>query len=152
MNSRTAPPRSAKDRLLGLVSLKRTIDKAKANNEGTLGEYHYDCPHDRPLLEFLGVDAQTFARKVKELKTDEKIGEWIDRELLSKKTPADIDRFNESRMQWHPEPGDSSYEYFAELRKQVAPQREEIVTWFDLFDLDEGRSVPVPTKLHARRS
>lgn len=46
MNLTMTAPRSAKDKLLGLVSLKRAIDKAKAFNEGSLGEYDYDCPHD----------------------------------------------------------------------------------------------------------
>lgn len=151
MDLRKSPPRSAKDRMLGLVSLKRTIDKARAYNEGKLGEYHYDCPHDRPLFDFLDVDAQTFAQKVKELKTDEKIAEWVQREFLSKKSPGEVEHFNENRMQWHPEPEDASYAYFMELRRQVAPGRQDIVTWFDLLDLDEKRTVPVPTKLPVRR-
>jgi hypothetical protein len=140
-------PRSPKDKLLGLVSLARTIDKAKAYNEGHLGEYDYDCPHDKPLFEFLGTDGAAFAAKVKELQTDDAIAEWIRSAFLSKKTQADIDAFNADRMHWHPEPGSHAAEYFDKLREQVAPGRREIVTWFDLLDLDEGRPVPEPTKL-----
>src|SRR5450755_2666134 len=66
-------PRSPKQKMLGLVSLARTIDKARAYNEGKLGEYDYDCPHDKPLFEFLGTDGATFAAKVKDLKTEEAI-------------------------------------------------------------------------------
>lgn len=140
-------PRSAKDTLVGLTSLKRTIDKAKAFNDGHLGEYHYDCPHDKPLFAFLGTDAATFSAKVKELGTDEAIGSWIQREYLSKKSPADIDAYNADRMHWHPEAGSDSAAYFEELRASVAPTRPEIVTWFDLLDLDEGRVVPKATAL-----
>ena len=96
-------PRSPKDKLLGLVSLARTIDKAKAYNEGHLGEYDYDCPHDKPLFEFLGTDGAAFAAKVKELQTDDAFAEWIRSAFLSKKTQVDIDAFNADRMHWHPE-------------------------------------------------
>ncbi len=147
MNLTLTAPRSAKDKLLGLVSLKRAIDKAKAFNEGNLGEYHYDCPHDKPLFEFLGTDAQAFADKVRELETDDAIAQWVQREYLSKKTPQQIEAFNHERMRWHPEPGSPSETYFAQLRDEVAPGRSEIVTWFDLLDLDEKRPVIEATKL-----
>ena len=74
-------PRSPKDKLDGLVSFKRVIDKAKAYNEGHLGEYDYDCPHDKPLFEFLGTDGATFAQKVKELDTDDAIAAWVQKEF-----------------------------------------------------------------------
>jgi hypothetical protein len=141
-------PRSPKDKLLGLVSLKRVIDKARAHNEGHLGEYDYDCPHDRPLFEFLGTNGEEFARKVKELATDEAIADWVQREFLSKKTPTEIERFNSDRLHWHPDPGSHSFEYFEKLRDQVAPGRRDIVTWFDVLDLDEGRPVPQPTSVN----
>jgi hypothetical protein len=140
-------PRSAKDKLVGLVSLKRVIDKAKAYNEGHLGEYDYDCPHDKPLLEFLGTDGKTFAAKVKELQTDDAIVGWL-RPMLAKKTPAEIEAFNTDRMRWHPDPASHSSEYFDNLRESIAPGRSDIVTWFDLLDLDEGRPVPRATSLN----
>jgi hypothetical protein len=148
MDLTTTAPRSAKDRLAGLVSLKRVIDKAKARNEGALGEYDYDCPHDKPLFEFLGTNDEEFARKVKELETDDAIANWVESAFLAKKTPAEIEAFNNARMRWHPEPGSHSEEYFNNLREQVAPGRPEIATWFDLLDLDEKRPVPVATSLN----
>jgi len=137
-------PRSAKDKLDGLVSLKRTIDKAKAYNEGKLGEYDYDCPHDRPLFEFIGTDGPTFAANVKALQTDEAIGAWVN-SLIAGKSQAEIAAFNADRMHWHPEPGTPSADYFAKLRDRVAPGRTDVTTWFDLLDLDEGRTVPEAT-------
>lgn len=138
-------PRSPKDKLLGLVSLKRTIDKAKAHNEGTLGEYDYDCPHDKPLFEFLGTNGDEFAAKVKELNTDDRISEWVRTSFLKNKTPDEIERFNNDRMHWHPDA--HSQQYFDTLRDQVAPGRKDIVTWFDVLDLDEKRPVDRPTQL-----
>lgn len=147
MNLTTTTPRSAKDKLAGLVSLKRTIDKAKAYNEGTLGDYDYDCPHDKPLFEFLGTNGEEFARKVRELVTDEAIAAWV-QTLLAGKSAADIEKFDDARMHWHPDPGSHSEHYFVDLRDKIAPGRPEIVTWFDLLDLDEGRPVPVATSLN----
>lgn len=147
MNLTITTPRSPKDKLLGLVSLKRVIDKAKAYNEGNLGEYDYDCPHDKPLFAFLGTDGATFAAKVKELDTDDAIASWVQNTFLSKKTAAEVDAFNADRMRWHPDPGSHSAQYFNDLRDKIAPGRPEIVTWFDLLDLDEGRPVPQPTRL-----
>jgi len=144
----TTAPRSAKDKLAGLVSLKRAIDKAKAHNAGKLGEYDYDCPHDKPLFEFLGTNGDEFARKVAELDTDEAIANWVQSTFLAKKTSAQTEAFNAERMRWHPEPGSHSEEYFNNLREQVAPGRPEIVTWFDILDLDEKRPVPVATTLN----
>ena len=138
-------PRSPKDKLLGLTSLKRTIDKAKAFNEGHLGEYDYDCPHDKPLFAFLGTDGATFAAKVKELGTDDAIASWIKGAFLVNKSQAEIDAYNADRLRWHPEAGSPSASYFNDLRVKIAPNRPEIKTWFDLLDLDEGRTVDPAT-------
>lgn len=147
MNLRTQAPRSANDKLAGLVSLKRMIDKAHAYNDGLLGEYHYDCPHDKPLLAFLGIDAATFAQKAAELKDDDAIVAWLQSSsTLSKKTPAEIEAFNDERRRWRPDPGTPSETFFLAERNRVDPSRTDIVTWFDLLDLDEKRPVPVATR------
>jgi hypothetical protein len=134
-------PRSAKETMAGLVSLARMTDKARAYNDGGLGEYHYDCPHDKPVLAFLGVDAATFAAHVKTLQTDQAIAKWVHDALLRAKTPEQIAAFNAERRAWAPEPGTPSAAFFEELRAKVAPGRSDVTTWFDLLDLDEGRTL-----------
>jgi hypothetical protein len=138
-------PRSPNDKLAGIVSLKRTIDKSKANDEGHLGEYHYDCPHDRPLFEFLGTNAAEFGAKVRELKTDNAIAKWVEENGLRDKSSAEIDAFNAARRRWHPDPGTDSDAFFKQTLVSIAPDRKDIETWFDLLDLDEGRPVPQAT-------
>jgi hypothetical protein len=135
-------PRSPKVKMDGIVSLGRMIDKAGAFNEGKLGEYDYDCPHDKPVLKFLGIDGATFAQKVAELKDDSAVADWVQRDFISKKTPQEIAAFNEERENWRPEPG-PHLEYFEKMRSQIAPDRPEIKTWFDLLDLEEKRPVLV---------
>ncbi len=141
MDLTTQHPRSANEMMAGLVSLARMTDKARASIDGTLGDYHFDCPHDAPLLAFLGVSAPDFAQHVRDLQSDEKIEAWVRDDLLKSKTPAQIAEFNESRSAWRPDAGSPSAEYFEGLRTQVAPGRSDIVTWFDVLDLDEGRTV-----------
>jgi hypothetical protein len=142
MNLEKTVPRSPKDKLVGLVSLKRTIDKAKAFNEGHLGEYDYDCPHDKPLFAFLGTNGKEFASKVKELESDDAIAQWVQNNGLKGKSPDDIEAFNAERMRWRPDPGTESEAFFKRTLQAIAPSRSDIKTWFDLLDLDEGRPVP----------
>ena len=133
-------PRSPNETMLGLVSLARVIDKAQASNEGTLGDYDFDCPHDKPLLAFLGVDGPTFAKKVGELKTDSAIQDWIKRDTAySKKSQADIEAFNAERRAWAPTDAEHQ-KFFDGLREKMAPGRTDIKTWFALLDADEKRT------------
>jgi hypothetical protein len=131
-------PRSPNDMLAGIVSLPRMIDKTQANAEGTLGEYDVDCPHDKPVLAFLGVDFATFAAKLKELKYDTKAVEAWAKPLVDKHSPAEVAAFNDSRRAWAPD--DHSQAYFDKLKAQVAPNRPDVKTWFKLLDLDEKRA------------
>ena len=133
-------PRSPREKMAGIVSLPRMTDKARAAENGTLGDYHYDCPHDKPVLAFLGVDADAFKRKAV-TSDDRAIEKWVQGDLLARKSPSDIETYNEERLSWRPDPGSESEQYFDGLRKQLAPNRPEIRTWFDLLDLDEKRPV-----------
>jgi len=131
-------PRSPNEMMAGIVSLPRVIDKAHANADGTLGEYDVDCPHDRPVLELLGVDFNTFAAKIKELGYDDaKIEAWA-KSLLAKRSPEAIAAFNRERRAWAPD--DHSRAYFDKMKAEVAPNRPDVTTWFQLLDLDEKRA------------
>lgn len=131
-------PRSPNEMLAGIVSLPRMIDKTQADSEGTLGEYDVDCPHDRPVLEFLGVDYPTFKAKLQELNFDtDAVGTWA-QPLVDKHSQAEIEAFNASRRAWAPD--DHAQAYFDQLRAQVAPGRSDVATWFKLLDLDEKRA------------
>jgi hypothetical protein len=131
-------PRSPNEMLAGIVSLSRKIDKTQADTEGTLGEYDVDCPHDKPVLTFLGVDYPTFKAKLKELKFDTKAVEAWAKPLVDKHNAAEIAAFNDARRAWAPD--DHSQQYFDNLKAQVAPNRADVKTWFKLLDLDEKRA------------
>src|ERR1700676_1550265 len=140
-------PRSPHEKMLGMVSLARVIDKARASNEGKLGEYDYDCPPANPVLELLNDEGANLPKKVAELKTDQAIGDWIKRDTAyARKSPQEIAAFNENRENWRPQPGSPGAVFFEKLREQVAPGRADVKTWFDVLDLDEKRPV---TRAHA---
>lgn len=135
-------PRSVHERFAGIVQIGRTVDKARAYKAGTVGEYHYNCGMDRAAFEFLGIDdPEAFADRVSRL-DDAAVEKWLRDDYVSKKTRADIDRWNAEWPQHAPEAGSDGERYFLQLRGQLAPDRNDITAWADLLDLDEGRDVP----------
>ena len=144
MDLTKAYPRSPKEKMAGVVMLPRTADKARAFNAGKLGEYHYDCPLDQEVFTFLGVNKTDFAKKAGELSDDQLEG-WVRTTFLSKKTPADIDKFNEEFLADAPAPGSDSEARFLKIRNQLDASRTDVATWPGLLDLEEGRS-PRPVR------
>jgi hypothetical protein len=134
-------PRSAKDKLAGVVMIARTTDKAKGEVAGTIGEYHYNCPMDQAVFGFLGIDHEQFLDKVKNAKSESEIESYV-KTFADKKAPQEIEQFNSHFVAYTPEPGSDGEKYFNELRAQVAPDRTDVTAWPDLLDLDEKREVP----------
>jgi hypothetical protein len=134
-------PRSVYTKIAGVVMLARTTDKAKAQNAGTIGEYHYNCPMDQAVFGFLGIDQQKFLETVRNAKSDADIEAYV-KPFVAKKSSAEIDAWNAGFVQSAPAAGSDSEKSFLELRNQVAPDRTDVTVWADLLDLDEKRSVP----------
>ena len=128
-------PRSPYDMNAGMVMLPRTTDKAIASNEGTLGEYHYNCPMDQKLSDFLGTDEKVFADMVKEFNGDDKeIAEWIETEF--QKTQEEKEEFNNKMRHDVPE-DEESKKWLEEQKKSLG--KEDSFTFFDNIDADEKR-------------
>lgn len=133
-------PRSVKDKVLGVVQLARTIDKAKAVAHGNIGEYHYNCPMDQAVLGFLGMNADELLDIVKTSKDDAEIESRL-APIVRKKSAAEIEQWNNEWLNHEPE--GKSLEAFEAMRAQIAPARKDVTTWADLLDLEEKRQVPV---------
>src|SRR6266511_6437551 len=71
------PPRSPRVRLGGYVILPRMLDKGRATIAGKNGEYHYACPMDQRLLEFIGIDPEALKKELAAGKSDWALLEWI---------------------------------------------------------------------------
>ena len=134
-------PTSVKTKLHGLVQIARTIDKGTAKAHGNLGEYHYNCPMDAAVFEFLGIDHEALLDVISNAKSDQEISDYV-APFIHKKSDAQIEAWNAEKLKATPAPGSDSEKYFLELRAQVAPDRTDITAWPDLLDLDEKRSVP----------
>ena len=132
-------PRSVHEKMLGVVQLPRTTDKAKAVAHGNIGEYHYNCPMDAAVFEFLGIDHEAYLDAVKNAKTNADIEAYA-RPFIEKKSAEEIERWNQAWLTR--KPTGESLEYFLNLRDQIAPDRTDVTSWADLLDLDEKRTVP----------
>jgi hypothetical protein len=131
------PPRSARVRLGGYVILPRCLDKGRAAIAGKNGEYHFACPLDQQFLTFTGIDPEALKKVL--TKSDTEILEWIIRHAKHKRTAPEILAWSAWQEQRAPDNPDSR-EYFNGLHKTVAPKRTDIVTWFDVLDLDDYAS------------
>lgn len=132
-------PRSVHEKLFGIVQLARTIDKGKAKAYGNPGDYNYDCPMDKALFEFLGMNGDELLEVIKNAQSDAEIEAYA-KPFVEKKSPAEIERWNHEWVTHAPE--GRSLEYFLKLRNEVAPERTDVTSWADLLDLDEKRPVP----------
>lgn len=130
------PPRSARVRLGGYVILPRMLDKGRATLAGKHGEYHYNCPMDQRFLEFAGINAEALKKQLASGKGDTEILAWIQKNAKHKRTESEIAAWSALAEQRAPADTESR-EYFQGLHAKTAPKREDIVTWFDLLDVDD---------------
>jgi len=130
------PPRSPRVRLGGYVILPRMLDKGRAFLAGTQGEYNFACPLDQQFLEFAGLDPEALKHQLDIGKGDGEMLTWIQANARFKRTPSEIaawSEFQEGRA-----PSDvASRDFFHGLHQKIAPQRNDVATWFDLLDLDD---------------
>src|SRR5580700_3880356 len=139
MDLTKSSPRSVGETMLGIVQLARATDKAKALAHGTIGEYKYDCSMDRGLFDYLGMDSKAYLQVVRDAKNDTEIETYANT-YVSKKDSRSIENFNKKWLS--SVPTGESLTHFEELRSKIAPSRTDVVSWSDLLDLEEGRTVP----------
>lgn len=133
------PPRSPRVRLGGYVILPRMLDKCRALLAGKNGEYNYNCPLDQAFLEFAGVDPDALKSQVAQGKGDTDILVWVRANARHHRSGFEIAAW--SAYQDTRAPGDAEYRaFFQETHQKLAPGRDDIVSWFDLLDLDDYAS------------
>ncbi len=137
----TSYPRSVRDELFGVVQLGRAIDKGIATASGLNGEYNFDCPMDKGVFEFLGIDGNALLGVIKNAQSESEIEAYV-KPFADKKSPQELEHFNAEFLSHGPQAGSDAEKYFLNLRGEVAPDRTDVSTWPDLLDLDEKRDVP----------
>ena len=129
-------PRSPRVRLGGYVILPRMLDKGRAALAGKNGEYHYACPLDHRFLDFVGIDPEALKQELATGKGDGEILEWI--QAHAKNKPSDFEIASWSAHAEQRAPADTEgREYLNAIHTASAPKREDIVTWFDVLDVDD---------------
>ncbi len=131
------PPRSPRSRLGGYVILPRMLDKGRAEIAGTDGEYHYNCPLDQRLVDFIGIDPEELRKQLAEGKGDGEILEWINANAQHKRTPWEIEQWSDYQQHRGPDSDAETLQKFSERVGALSKTREDIKTWGDLLDLDD---------------
>jgi hypothetical protein len=130
------PPRSPRLRLGGFVLLPRLLDKARAKAAGKIGEYIFPCPFDKRFFAFVKIDPEALYAEVQTGKGDGEILEWVHQTAGHQPAPWEIlqwSAYNEARG------ADTiqARERVIEALTTLAPKRADILTGFDLLDLDD---------------
>ena len=132
-------PRSPYDRLGGYVHLPRLIDKAKLHRKGLLNGYNYKTVgFDKHLLAFLKLDPDDFEEMAHRLDDDAAILGWIENNA-AKHSAEEIEQWNQAMISRHPDSAVKKARFLHFLKEAGGDGREDIRTYFDLIEFDEGR-------------
>ncbi len=130
------PPRSPRVRLGGYAILPRLLDKGRAVLAGKQGEYKFACPLDMQFLDFVGVDPKALKKELAKGKSDGDILAWINAHAKHARTEPEIVAWS----LWQDQRAPATPEmrgFFNECHQKLAPERTDIVNWFDLLDVDD---------------
>jgi Domain of unknown function (DUF5069) len=128
---RDHPPRSARDMLGGIYFLARTIDKARAKIQGTLGPYKIQPGISGYLFEWLDLTEEQFIEAVRNAESDAGIVTWFH----ASTDPSKYAGLNEMLV--------NRGIRDAEHRAQVLPaypilaDRPDLKNWFEIFAIDD---------------
>jgi hypothetical protein len=130
-------PRSPRCRLGGYAILPRMLDKGRAEIAGSNGEFHYNCPLDQHIINFLGIDPDALREQLATGKADGEILEWIKANAKHKRSPWEIGQWSDFQQRRGPDSDAETLSFFWELLGKFSKTREDIKTWADLLDLDD---------------
>ncbi|HSI82449.1 MAG TPA: DUF5069 domain-containing protein [Candidatus Methylacidiphilales bacterium] len=131
------PPRSVRVRLGGYVILPRMLDKGRAALAGTLGQYKYNSGMDQHWLRFTGIDAEALKSELATGKGDGEILAWVQAHATNKRQPWEIQQWSAYFNERGPDGDVETLEFFLGKVKELAQEREDLKTWFDVLDLDD---------------
>ncbi len=112
------------------------LDKGRATIAGKQGEYHYACATDQLFLTYAGITADALKAEREKDRSDSEILEWVNAHAANKRIPAEIAAWSAWTDQRVPVDMDSRA-FFNELQSKAGAKRKDVLTWFDLLDLDD---------------
>jgi Domain of unknown function (DUF5069) len=132
-------PRSPYEKLGGYVHLPRLIDKARLHRKGLLDGYNYKTVgFDKHLLSFLKLDGDAFEEIANQSEDDAAILEWVQKNG-AQHSPEAIEHWNQSMISRHPDTAAKKARFLHFLKQSGGAGRNDIRTYFDLIEFDEGR-------------
>jgi Domain of unknown function (DUF5069) len=132
-------PRSPRTTLGGYIHAARMLDKCRAVIAGTAGDYHFNCPLDRYLLDFAGIDAEAFKAFVATGADDATVAAWIVAHSKIKDAGEVVawnNKMRDTRLSDMPVPLQLFLEGYI---PKFIPAGKVVRVWFDVYDLEEGR-------------
>jgi len=135
-------PRSAYIKTRGIVFFARMLDKMRMHLAGELSEAYQEkmrvpLGYNSRCLRFLGVQYDDVLAQVQQGKTDEEIIEWC---FAEGRRPGEeeIEVWNQfmEKKGWRDEESAQLENY---KTQSGLSDRDDIVTFFDYYDVDEGR-------------
>ena len=133
-------PTSPRSRIRGYAVLSRMADKCRAEQAGTLGDYHFNCPLDQALFDFKRVKVEDVREVIAEGATDMEVAGWFDSHGASKAT-ADVTRFSDNMEKSMPFEDPEMKEWFIGVCAEVGIDPESS-TLFDYLEADDRKSFP----------
>lgn len=138
-------PRSPKALLGGIAHLARLIDKIRLRHAGQLQDYNYiTVGFDKYLIEFIGIDAKAFERRVLAGGTDEELLAWV-RAHGQKLSDEEVAQWSQELLVRGPK-DDAARQRFQGRLQDIAVKRgvpvsslPAVSTWADVIELDEER-------------
>jgi hypothetical protein len=132
-------PRSPYEKLGGYVHLPRLIDKARLHRKGLLEGYNYKTVgFDKHLLAFLKLEGDEFEEVANRLDDDDAVLRWVE-EHGPKHPPAAVEHWNQAMISRYPDTPAKRARFLYFLKQAGGDGRNDIRTYFDLIEFDEGR-------------
>jgi len=132
-------PRSPYEKLGGYVHLPRLIDKARLHRKGLLNGYNYKTVgFDKHLLAFLKLNGDAFEDVANSLDDDGAILDWVQKNGV-RHSPELIEEWNEAMISRYPDTAVKKARFLHFRREAGGEARNDIRTYFDLIEFDEGR-------------
>jgi hypothetical protein len=128
---REHPPRSPHEQLAGLYFLPRTIDKARAKIQGTLGLYKITPGISGYMFEALGITEDAFVEAVRAAASDNAVEDWLEHNADMSKVPELNEMLINRRLR------DEEHRASFLAAYPILTERPELWNWFEIFELDD---------------
>lgn len=131
-------PRSPYERMLGMVFLPRTIDKARAELTGKQGEYLFRTGQSAPCFEILGISPEQLFDALRDHRTDTEIRSWIADNKVTR-SALEIAKFNREAIERRANTPEQIEWHRNYLTGIGLAELADIVTSVERLEWDEGR-------------